>query len=589
MGKFRYLDVPRQWTETFTKYPHGLTIFEALVDWTSQVDKMVDNINDWNDYLDGFVDNFEFELQEEVKTTIEKWQNEGLLDDIIGSVLETELDILKSDVVTIDIEQWQLSKTDVNGVNADIISQKISELPQNKLYEVIVNDYYEFISQITLENRLIKFTGSGGFKAKTEGMTILKATNCPGITINISIDGNGLAKVGVDLQECPFFYFGKQSEIKNVGNSNINNVSGLYLSYGNDYGVADKLKITNIVGQKVSTGINLTNNRDITKYSKGLRFRDIEITDVYPRDDGDGIKILQQGFNSDIRIENSRFIRCAKRGLKTQTNGVVSENNYYEDCSGHASIDFQLGGGKSINDKIVVNEGSPFYSTFGISGNDCSVKGLRAIVPEELYGIDITNLANEVIERLELEDIHINGTRYPMRIRDEVKINELVIRNCSFKNFTGSYVGNIIEDVEIKKIIIEGTEVHKDGSLYGFLNMNYDLIDTLESYRIVNNDIRSNVFGVHFPRKRGIIKNNIGHAFEEENEIRISTSTIIPSNRASNLYLYSKKGDIAINNAIVEQGETGSKFVVLKWVCIEDGDGQSNKGTWVPQILSTGN
>lgn len=98
MGKFRHLDVPIQWTETFTKYPHGLTIFEALVDWTSQVDKMVDNINDWNDYLDGFVDNFEFELQEEVKTTIEKWQDEGLLDDIISSALTTDLARVESEL-----------------------------------------------------------------------------------------------------------------------------------------------------------------------------------------------------------------------------------------------------------------------------------------------------------------------------------------------------------------------------------------------------------------------------------------------------------------------------------------------------------
>lgn len=102
MGKFKHLDVPRQWTETFTKYPHGLTIFEALVDWTSQVDKMVDNVNDWNDYLDGFVENFEFELQEEVQSTITKWQNEGLLDGIIESALNTELDIVKAQLAQTD-------------------------------------------------------------------------------------------------------------------------------------------------------------------------------------------------------------------------------------------------------------------------------------------------------------------------------------------------------------------------------------------------------------------------------------------------------------------------------------------------------
>src|SRR5690554_4348826 len=94
--RFNKLDVPYQWREEFTKYPHGYTIFEALCNWTKQVDNMVDNVNDWNDYLDGFVENFEFELQEEVKTTITKWQNEGLLDGIIESALNTELDNVKT-------------------------------------------------------------------------------------------------------------------------------------------------------------------------------------------------------------------------------------------------------------------------------------------------------------------------------------------------------------------------------------------------------------------------------------------------------------------------------------------------------------
>lgn len=93
--KFNKLDVPYQWKDEFTKYPHGYTIFEALCSWTKQVDKMVDNINDWNDYLDNFVETFEFELQEEVRSTIAKWQSEGLLDDIIESALNTELDVVK--------------------------------------------------------------------------------------------------------------------------------------------------------------------------------------------------------------------------------------------------------------------------------------------------------------------------------------------------------------------------------------------------------------------------------------------------------------------------------------------------------------
>ena len=44
--KFNYIDIPHQWKDEFTKYPHGYTIFEALCKWTKQVDEMVDNVND---------------------------------------------------------------------------------------------------------------------------------------------------------------------------------------------------------------------------------------------------------------------------------------------------------------------------------------------------------------------------------------------------------------------------------------------------------------------------------------------------------------------------------------------------------------
>ncbi len=86
--KFNKLDVPYQWKEYFTKYPHGYTIFEALCNWTKQVDDMVDNVNDWNKYLDEFVNNFKFELREEVTKTLTEWKNDGVLDDIIGLALD---------------------------------------------------------------------------------------------------------------------------------------------------------------------------------------------------------------------------------------------------------------------------------------------------------------------------------------------------------------------------------------------------------------------------------------------------------------------------------------------------------------------
>ena len=127
--KFNKLDVPYQWKDEFTKYPHGYTIFEALCSWTKQVDKMVDNINDWNDYLDKFVENFEFELQEEVKSTITRWQNEGLLDDIIASALTTEIDDVKAQLAEfknyfeIEPDSLRESETETDG---DLLNKAFS-------------------------------------------------------------------------------------------------------------------------------------------------------------------------------------------------------------------------------------------------------------------------------------------------------------------------------------------------------------------------------------------------------------------------------------------------------------------------------
>lgn len=107
MEKFNYIDVPYQWREEFTKYPHGYTIFEALCSWTKQVDNMVDNQNSWNDYLDNFVENFKFELRDEVKNTIIQWQTDGLLDDIIGDALLSAVEGIEARRTYIAIEEYK--------------------------------------------------------------------------------------------------------------------------------------------------------------------------------------------------------------------------------------------------------------------------------------------------------------------------------------------------------------------------------------------------------------------------------------------------------------------------------------------------
>ena len=98
MGKkFNYLNVPSHWKHYWTKYPEGYTILEALLNWVAQVDKMVDNINDWNEYLDDFVATFDENLQGKVVSTLREWQDSGFLDVVIDEALWTEMHILEQE------------------------------------------------------------------------------------------------------------------------------------------------------------------------------------------------------------------------------------------------------------------------------------------------------------------------------------------------------------------------------------------------------------------------------------------------------------------------------------------------------------
>ena len=89
---FKHLNVPDGWEQYWTKYPQGYTVMEALINWVSQVDSMVDNVNEWNTYLDAFVNEFDKELQTTVTTILSEWQDSGFLDVVISEALQWQLD-----------------------------------------------------------------------------------------------------------------------------------------------------------------------------------------------------------------------------------------------------------------------------------------------------------------------------------------------------------------------------------------------------------------------------------------------------------------------------------------------------------------
>jgi hypothetical protein len=107
MSKFDYLNVPDQWNQYFTKYPQGYTILEALLNWVQQVDDMVDNVNNWNDYLDEFVKQFDSELQDTVMEVLTDWEASGILSDLLNRAVVDKTDIYQNALANVMMDMYK--------------------------------------------------------------------------------------------------------------------------------------------------------------------------------------------------------------------------------------------------------------------------------------------------------------------------------------------------------------------------------------------------------------------------------------------------------------------------------------------------
>ena len=111
MKKFTHLHVPETWQHYWTKYPQGYTILESLMEWVSQVDSMVDQLNEntlsIKDFIekitklvDDFLDRFGPHVRQELIDILREWQQDGTLDVVISEALQTQIDKLENHVNT---------------------------------------------------------------------------------------------------------------------------------------------------------------------------------------------------------------------------------------------------------------------------------------------------------------------------------------------------------------------------------------------------------------------------------------------------------------------------------------------------------
>ena len=189
--KFEHLTFPPQWKDYWTKYPHGMTILESLIDWSTKTNDLMDNVNNWNTYLNDFVATFDENLKQEVTETVQSWIDSGYIEVVISAALQTQID---------DVELQ---------LNNEV--QRIDTLLAEKLSESNITTFY-LMSAVTS----ISPTGS------TDDMSVIKTMDnkiividC-GETPHFNYYDDKLTKMGVTKVD---YFLVTHSHSDHIGNA----------------------------------------------------------------------------------------------------------------------------------------------------------------------------------------------------------------------------------------------------------------------------------------------------------------------------------------------------------------------------------
>lgn len=139
--KFNHLNVPSHWEHYWSRYPEGHTILEALIQWVSQVDDMIDNQNKLNDNvekfrneIDEFIARFDKRLQNEVTNTLRDWQQSGFLDVVINEALDTKYHEMDNRLTT------QMAQANLEALEGKLSGMGKGVTPQKGVITLVTDD-----------------------------------------------------------------------------------------------------------------------------------------------------------------------------------------------------------------------------------------------------------------------------------------------------------------------------------------------------------------------------------------------------------------------------------------------------------------
>lgn len=304
----------------------------------------------------------------------------------------------------------------------------------------------------------LTITGGGMILASDScDFNFIKLNACDNLSVQgIKIDGRNQACRALNLYHLKGFAI-TDVTIENVGDDTADNSLCGMIFIDAHNGIIVNSTIKSVHAASVATGISFDGDTDEEVPTNVLVDR-VRIEDIEPIADADGIKVLGANVYANITVRNSVFVDCAKRALKFQAKGCYSQNNtiYANKCN-YASIDFQCGYGKSVDDTIHYN-----VTEIGVDGN--GYIGVGVCSQTEVRGLRVTVANNDA-------SLYSGATSSGMflvqNLQGEEEVGEITIKDCHIDGCS-MLVRNIMSTL-VKRITVENVTI---GKLYqhGVLN-----------------------------------------------------------------------------------------------------------------------